>query len=210
MEAMAANHASPGGRIKVRTTLSVNGRTYHVEVEPRWLLSDVLRHQLGLTGTHVGCEQGVCGSCTVLVDGQPQRSCLMFAVQAEGHEITTIEGLTPEDGLSPLQAAFERHHALQCGFCTPGMIVSAEALLRVNPDPDEATIREALSGNVCRCTGYQFIVDAVQDAARQLQRGATEQGDRQPTCPLHTDIAAADSAREDWRDRQDTVQEGQR
>ncbi|MCL6516857.1 2Fe-2S iron-sulfur cluster-binding protein [Alicyclobacillus sp.] len=152
---------------KVRIRLRVNGAEHEVDVEPRWLLSDVLRHQLGLTGTHVGCEQGVCGACTVLVDGRPERSCLMFAVQAEGHEVTTVEGLTPAEGLSPLQAAFQAHHALQCGFCTPGMLVTAEALLRENPNPTEEQVREALSGNVCRCTGYQFIVDAVLAAARE-------------------------------------------
>ncbi|WP_083520747.1 (2Fe-2S)-binding protein [Alicyclobacillus kakegawensis] len=167
----SVSESAVAGRPKTSVTLVVNGQRHTLEVEPRWLLSDVLRHQLGLTGTHVGCEQGVCGSCTVLVDGQPQRSCLMFAVQAEGHEITTVEGLTPEQGLSPLQAAFERHHALQCGFCTPGMIVTAEALLRENPNPDEETIREVLSGNLCRCTGYQSIVAAVQDAARVLREG---------------------------------------
>jgi len=149
----------------VRTTLRVNGQDYQVDVEPRWLLSDVLRHQLGLTGTHVGCEQGVCGACTVLVNGAVQRSCLMFAVQAQGMEITTIEGVTPENGLSPLQEEFQNNHALQCGFCTPGFVLSAEALLKHNPQPDEATIREALSGNICRCTGYQAIVDAVLKAS---------------------------------------------
>lgn len=145
--------------------LRVNGQDYQVDVEPRWLLSDVLRHQLGLTGTHVGCEQGVCGACTVLVNGDVQRSCLMFAVQAEGMEITTIEGVTPESGLSPLQEEFQKNHALQCGFCTPGFVLSAEALLKSNPQPDEATIREALSGNICRCTGYQTIVDAILKAS---------------------------------------------
>ncbi|MDQ0190224.1 (2Fe-2S)-binding protein [Alicyclobacillus cycloheptanicus] len=152
-------------------TLRVNGQTYPVEVEARWLLSDVLRHQLGLTGTHVGCEQGVCGACTVLVDGQPQRSCLMFAVQAEGSEITTIEGASPEEGLSAVQSAFQNHHALQCGFCTPAMILTTEALLARNPDPTEEEIREALSGNICRCTGYQFIVEAVQEAAERRRQG---------------------------------------
>ncbi|MCL6593368.1 MAG: (2Fe-2S)-binding protein [Alicyclobacillus sp.] len=150
-----------------RVVLQVNGQRHELDVEPRWLLADVLRHQLGLTATHVGCEQGVCGACTVLVDGKPERSCLMLAVMAEGHEITTVEGLTPAAGLSPLQEAFQQHHALQCGFCTPGILVTMEALLRQNPDPDEAAVREALSGNVCRCTGYQFIVDAVLAAAKE-------------------------------------------
>ncbi|MCL6452783.1 MAG: (2Fe-2S)-binding protein [Alicyclobacillus sp.] len=154
----------------VQITLQVNGEAHTVEVEPRMLLADVIRHKLGLTGTHVGCEQGVCGACTVLVDGEPQRSCLMFAVQAQGHDITTIEGVTPESGLSPLQAAFQKHHGLQCGFCTPAMILTSEALLRKHPNPDEAQVREALSGNLCRCTGYQFIVDSVLDAAAQASK----------------------------------------
>lgn len=149
----------------VHIALKVNGQEYQMDVEPRWLLSDVLRHELGLTGTHVGCEQGVCGACTVLVNGQPQRSCLLFAVSAEGAEIITIEGVTPETGLSPLQAAFQKHHALQCGYCTPGFVLTAEALLQEQPHPDEAAVREALSGNICRCTGYQAIVDAVLEVS---------------------------------------------
>lgn len=148
-----------------RIYLNINGEQRMVDVEPRWLLSDVLRHELGLTGTHVGCEQGVCGACTVLIDGAPQRSCLLFAVQAQGSKITTIEAATPAEGLSPLQAAFEKHHALQCGFCTPAMLLTAEALLKMNPNPTEEEVRVALSGNICRCTGYQFIVDAVMEAA---------------------------------------------
>ena len=149
----------------VHIALKVNGQEYQMDVEPRWLLSDVLRHELGLIGTHVGCEQGVCGACTVLVNGQPQRSCLLFAVSAEGAEIITIEGVTPETGLSPLQAAFQKHHALQCGYCTPGFVLTAEALLQEQPHPDEAAVREALSGNICRCTGYQAIVDAVLEVS---------------------------------------------
>lgn len=152
---------------RVNIALTVNGVVRHVSVEPRWLLSDVLRHELGLTGTHVGCEQGVCGSCTVLLDGEPTRSCLMFAVQAEGAAVVTIEGVTPETGLSPLQQQFSKHHSLQCGFCTPGMVLTAEALLRQNPNPNEETIREAMSGNICRCTGYQSIVDAVLACANE-------------------------------------------
>ena len=152
---------------RVEVALSVNGHPYRVEVSPRWSLADVLRHQVGLTGTHVGCEQGVCGACTVLLDGQPVRSCLMFVVQGEGHEITTVEGATPPQGLSPLQQSFQAHHAVQCGFCTAGMVLTAEALLRDDPQADEAKIREALSGNLCRCTGYQFIVDAVIEARDQ-------------------------------------------
>ena len=142
--------------------LTVNGRRRHVAVEPRRLLSDCLREDLGLTGTNLGCEQGVCGSCTVLVDGESVRSCLMFAVQADGSEVTTVEGLADGDELHPLQAAFWEHHGLQCGFCTPGMLMTAHELLERNPQPDEQEIRAALSGNLCRCTGYQHIVDAIQ------------------------------------------------
>jgi len=159
---------------KVNITLKVNGVNRSVSVEPRWLLSDVLRHELGLTGTHVGCEQGVCGSCTVLVDGQPTRSCLLFAVQAQGLDVITIEGVTPSQGLTPLQQAFSKHHALQCGFCTPGMVLTAEALLKQNPHPDEAAVREALSGNICRCTGYQSIVEAVLETAETMGKSKEE------------------------------------
>jgi aerobic-type carbon monoxide dehydrogenase small subunit (CoxS/CutS family) len=153
--------------------LIVNGRSYSGEAEPRTLLSDFLRHELGLTGTHVGCEHGVCGACTVLLDGEPVRSCLMLAVQAEGRSLATVEGLAGPDGeLSPLQAAFCEHHALQCGFCTSGMLINAEALLRCAAAAgvalDEAAIREGLAGNLCRCTGYAGIVAAVaQEAARR-------------------------------------------
>ena len=145
--------------------LTVNGRKRVAAVEPRRLLSDCLREDLGLTGTNLGCEQGVCGSCTVLVDGESVRSCLMFAVQADGSEVQTVEGLADGAELSPLQAAFWQHHGLQCGFCTPGMLITASELLERNPQPDEAEIRDALSGNLCRCTGYQHIVDAIQDVA---------------------------------------------
>jgi carbon-monoxide dehydrogenase small subunit len=144
--------------------LTVNGKTYSGEAEPRTLLSDFLRHELGLTGTHVGCEHGVCGACTVLLDGEPVRSCLMLAVQADGRSLATVEGLADPDGeLSPLQAAFREHHALQCGFCTPGMLMSAEALLRGAGGAalSETAIREGLAGNLCRCTGYAGIVAAV-------------------------------------------------
>ncbi|MHB1610212.1 MAG: (2Fe-2S)-binding protein [Sulfobacillus sp.] len=151
---------------KMPVNLTINGETFNVEVEPRWLLSDVIRHQVGLIGTHVGCEQGVCGACTVLIDGKPERSCLIFAVQAQGHQITTVEGLTQnKPDLTPLQQAFQNHHALQCGYCTPGMLLTATALLETEPHPNEHRIREALSGNVCRCTGYQFIVDAILEVA---------------------------------------------
>jgi aerobic-type carbon monoxide dehydrogenase small subunit (CoxS/CutS family) len=142
----------------------VNGRAAAVEVEPRRSLADCLRHDVGLTGTHIGCEHGVCGACTVIVDGAAVRSCLMLAVQAEGAEITTVEGLGGDPELTPLQAAFRKHHALQCGYCTPGMLMTAHALLRAEPDADEARIREVLSGNLCRCTGYLPIIAAVLDA----------------------------------------------
>ena len=145
--------------------VAVNGVRHQRAVEPRLLLSDFLRHELGLTGTHVGCEHGVCGACTVLLDGDAVRSCLMFAVQADGHEVTTVEGLAPAGGegpLHPLQAAFRETHALQCGFCTPGFLMTLIPFLRDHPSPDEREIREALSGNLCRCTGYQNIVAAVR------------------------------------------------
>jgi aerobic carbon-monoxide dehydrogenase small subunit len=145
--------------------LTVNGRKRHVAVEPRRLLSDCLREDLGLTGTNLGCEQGVCGSCTVVVDGETVRSCLMFALQADGLEVLTVEGLADGEAMHPLQAAFWENHSLQCGFCTPGMLMTARELLERNPQPDEQEIRAALSGNLCRCTGYQHIVDAIQSAA---------------------------------------------
>jgi carbon-monoxide dehydrogenase small subunit len=149
-------------------TVTVNGRRYERQVESRLLLSDFLRHELDLTGTHVGCEHGVCGACTILFDGQPIRSCLTFVVQAHGHTITTVEGLArgPDD-LHPLQQAFWEAHGLQCGFCTPGILMTLVPFLEENPDPTETEIREALSGNLCRCTGYQHIVDAVILAAQK-------------------------------------------
>ena len=143
---------------------TVNGKSVEVDVEPRTSLADCLRYALRLTGTHVGCEHGVCGACTVIVDGAAVRSCLMLAVQVEGSSIVTIEGLSQEDGLTPLQAAFRMHHALHCGFCTPGMLTTAHALLSEEPDADEARIRSVLSGNLCRCTGYIPIVEAVLEA----------------------------------------------
>ena len=145
--------------------LTVNHVNYECSVEPRMLLSDFLRHELELTGTHVGCEHGVCGACSVLFDGQPVRSCLMFAVQANGHEILTIEGLGTIDNLHPLQESFKEAHGVQCGFCTPGFIMTLIPFLEKNPHPDEKEIRHAISGNICRCTGYQHIVDAVKLAA---------------------------------------------
>ncbi|MGD9098967.1 MAG: (2Fe-2S)-binding protein [Anaerolineae bacterium] len=143
-------------------TVTVNDTQYERAIEPRTLLSDFLRHELGLTGTHVGCEHGVCGACTVLFDGQPVRSCLMFAVQAHGHKILTVEGLGTLENLHPLQEAFREAHALQCGFCTPGFLLTLLPFLEQNPDPTEKEIREAISGTLCRCTGYQHIVDAVK------------------------------------------------
>ena len=157
---------------KQPTRMTVNGKAHVRIVESRLTLGDFLRHELGLTGTHLGCEHGVCGACTVLVDGRSTRSCLMFAVQANGCEVITVEGLTPGGGLSVLQQAFVDNHGLQCGFCTPGMLVTLTELLRENPEPSEADVREALTGNLCRCTGYAGIVKAALDAAQRL-RGAT-------------------------------------
>lgn len=150
-------------------SLRVNGKRWSGDAEPRKLLCDFLRQDLGLTGTHVGCEHGVCGACTVLLDGEPVRSCLMFAVQTEGAELETIEGLAVgRDDLDPIQHAFWERHGLQCGFCTPGMILAAKALLAKNRAPDDEEIREALAGNICRCTGYVFIVEAVRAAAAMI------------------------------------------
>ena len=152
--------------------LSVNGKAHERSAEARITLADFLRHQLGLTGTHVGCEHGVCGACTVLIDGRTARACLMFAVQAQGREITTVEGLAGAGGkLNVLQQAFHEHHGLQCGFCTPGMLMTLTELLRDTPDPSEVQVRDALSGNLCRCTGYGGIVAAALAAARSV-RGA--------------------------------------
>ena len=153
----------------LNVTVTVNGTQYERTVEPRLLLSDFLRGELGLTGTHVGCEHGVCGACTILFDGVPARSCLMFAVQANGHEILTVEGLGTMDDLHPLQEAFQEAHAVQCGFCTPGFLMTLVPFLKENPNPTEEEIREAMSGNLCRCTGYQHIVDAVQLAAEKMR-----------------------------------------
>jgi carbon-monoxide dehydrogenase small subunit len=147
--------------------LRVNGVIHAVTVEPRRTLADVLREDLALTGTHVGCEHGVCGACTVLWDGEPVRACLLFAIQLDGASLTTVEGLADGDQLHPIQEAFWAAHGLQCGFCTPGILLTAKALLDENPQPDEQEIREALGGNLCRCTGYHFIVDAIAAAARR-------------------------------------------
>ena len=146
--------------------LTVNGTPHEVAVEPRRTLADVLRHDLGYTGTHVGCEHGICGACTVLVDGEACRSCLVFGVQADDAAVETVEGLAEDGELNPLQEAFTAHHALQCGFCTPGFLMLATALLRENPSPTDEEIREAMASNLCRCTGYSSILAAVRAAAR--------------------------------------------
>ena len=157
-----------------RISVTINGDTYEREVETRLLLSDFIRHECELTGTHVGCEHGVCGACTILLDGMTARSCLMLAVQADGHELLTIEGIAPnEEELHPLQQAFMDNHGLQCGYCTPGMLTTLLEFLRDNPNPTEKEVRVAISGNLCRCTGYQGIVDAALDAAGRL-RGEAE------------------------------------
>jgi carbon-monoxide dehydrogenase small subunit len=154
--------------------LTVNGEEVRGQAEPRLLLVDFLRHELGLTGTHVGCEQGICGACTVALDGAVVRSCILFAVQAEGARITTIESFARGAELHPIQVAFREKHGLQCGFCTPGLILTTQALLDDNPNPSEREIREYLSGNICRCTGYVNIVEAVHEAARSLRGEAPE------------------------------------
>lgn len=148
-----------------KITLTVNGQSFTREVEPRYLLADFLRHQLRLTGTHVGCAHGACGACTIVIDGRPARSCLMFAVQADGADIRTMESLAEGEHLSRLQREFRNHHALQCGFCTPGMLISATALLAENPDPTVEQIQDYMAGNLCRCTGYSAIVRAIKAAA---------------------------------------------
>jgi aerobic-type carbon monoxide dehydrogenase small subunit (CoxS/CutS family) len=153
----------------VRIRVEINGRSYEGEVEPRTLLSDFIRHGAGLTGTKVGCEQGVCGACTVQLDGEPVRSCLMLAVQANGRTLRTVEGLSSNGELHPLQRAFHDAHALQCGFCTPGFLMSIEAFLRQHPHPGAEEVREALAGNLCRCTGYLGIIEAVRLAAHELE-----------------------------------------
>jgi carbon-monoxide dehydrogenase small subunit len=153
----------------ISITVTVNGTQYERTIEPRLLLSDFLRHDLGLTGTHVGCEHGVCGACTVLLNDDPVRSCLLFAVQANNHRVTTVEALGTPDALHPIQEAFREKHGLQCGYCTPGILMSLVPFLQENPDPTEQEIREAISGNLCRCTGYQHIVDAVKLAAERMR-----------------------------------------
>lgn len=159
-----------------RIQLQLNGQTRSGYAQPRTLLLDFLRHELGATGTHAGCEHGVCGACTVRIDGVAARACLTLAVQADGHRVDTVEGMTEDDKLSDLQAAFRRHHALQCGFCTPGILVSCSHFLEVEPQPTESAVREMLSGHYCRCTGYTGIVQAVLEVAEQ-RRGAAAQGE---------------------------------
>jgi carbon-monoxide dehydrogenase small subunit len=158
--------------MKRAISVNVNGVQYRHEVEPRLLLVHYLRDVLGLTGTHIGCETSICGACTVLLDGQAVKSCTMFAVQADGSSITTIEGLARDGALHPVQEGFWEHHGLQCGYCTPGMIIAAAQLLERNPNPTEEEIRHGLEGNLCRCTGYQHIVEAVQYAARKMKAQA--------------------------------------
>lgn len=156
----------------MRISVTINGAVHEGEVEPRTLLSDFIRHQAGLTGTKVGCEQGACGACTVQLDGEPVRSCLMLAIQADGRSLRTVEGLSePGEALHPLQRTFQQAHALQCGFCTAGILMSVEPFLREHPHPTEAEIREALAGNLCRCTGYRGIIEAVRMAAAELSTG---------------------------------------
>jgi aerobic carbon-monoxide dehydrogenase small subunit len=170
----------------VRVSLDVNGTTYEREVEPRLLLVHFLRDELGLTGTHVGCDTSNCGACTVHLDGAAVKSCTVLAVQADGAKVTTIEGLGSSDDLHPLQEAFWEHHGLQCGYCTPGMIMAAADLLERNPDPSEQEVREALAGNLCRCTGYHNIVVAVLAAAKATARGeaAPPPPPGEPTVPI--------------------------
>jgi carbon-monoxide dehydrogenase small subunit len=155
----------------MRITLEVNGQPQEIDVPPRLTLADCLRHRLGLTGTHLGCEHGVCGACTVIVDGDAVRSCLMLAVQADGAKVVTVEGLSDDRALTPLQTAFRKHNALQCGFCTPGMITTLHALLTDEPNADEERIRDVLSGNLCRCTGYIPIIEAALEARAAYQKG---------------------------------------
>ena len=155
----------------VPVTVTVNGKIYEREVEPRLLLVEFIREALGLTGTHIGCDTSFCGACTIIVDGDAVKSCTLFAVQADGSEILTVEGLQQDDELHPLQQAFSQNHGLQCGFCTPGMLMSSLALLADNPDPDIKDIRKQLGGNVCRCTGYQNIIKSVLDAAKNVREG---------------------------------------
>ena len=163
---------------KIPVSLTINGHKFAVEVEARRILADVIREECGLTGTHLGCEHGVCGACTVIVNGEPIRSCLMLAVQADGAEVETVEGLAASEILHPLQRAFVEHHALQCGFCTPGFLMLAAAVLRQNPDISDADLMDALSSNLCRCTGYQNLKAAVRSAAAEIR--AANAGEKEP------------------------------
>jgi aerobic carbon-monoxide dehydrogenase small subunit len=167
-----ADRAADGLPDVRRISVIVNGKAYARDVETRMTLVDFLRYDLELTGTHAGCEHGVCGACTVLLDGQSVRSCLMLAVQCNGREVTTVEGLAEGERLNPLQQAFQDNHGLQCGFCTPGMLMTLSEFLRDHPDPSESEVRKVLSGNLCRCTGYQAIVAAALDAARRIREEA--------------------------------------
>ena len=175
----------------ISITINVNGRAYRREVEPRLLLSDFLRHELGLTGTHVGCEHGVCGACTVLLDGEAVRSCLLFAVQCDGHALTTVEGLAESPKrLHPIQRGFWEAHGLQCGFCTPGILMTLVPFLAQNPLPEETAIRQAISGNLCRCTGYQHIVTAVKLAAEYLaEANGNSEASQAASAAVHTPAA---------------------
>ena len=164
-------------------TVTVNGTRFERTVEPRLLLSDFLRHELGLTGTHVGCEHGSCGVCTILLDGEAVRSCILFAVQTNGREVTTVEGLGTPEQLHPLQEAFREKHALQCGYCTPGFLMTLIPFLAENPQPTEAQVRDAISGNICRCTGYQNIVEAVILAGAQASSPAFPRAEEQARTP---------------------------
>lgn len=155
----------------IPVSVTVNGQVYERQVESRLLLSDFLRHELGLLGTHVGCEHGICGACTILFDNEPVRSCLIFTVQASGHEIRTVESLGTPDHLHPLQEAFNEKHGLQCGFCTPGVLMTVLPFLEENPHPTEDEIREAIDGNICRCTGYEKIIESVQAASEKMSSG---------------------------------------
>jgi aerobic-type carbon monoxide dehydrogenase small subunit (CoxS/CutS family) len=159
---------------KLAVRMTVNGKEYAREVEPRYLLADFLRHELHLTGTHIGCEHGVCGACTVLINGKTARSCLQFAVALDGAEITTVEGIAGDGPLHPVQEAFHQSHALQCGYCTPGFLLTTIEFLQRNPNPSRSEIRAALTNNLCRCTGYLNIIDAVEDAAHRMHSAAAD------------------------------------
>jgi carbon-monoxide dehydrogenase small subunit len=159
----------PDSNNAVFVEVTVNGGSYQREIEPRTLLVEFIREELGLTGTHIGCDTSYCGACTVLMDGRPVKSCTLLAVQADGSEISTVEGMETDAGLHPLQTAFSEHHGLQCGYCTPGMLMSAKQLLDENPDPSRDEIKKGIAGNVCRCTGYQNIITAVEDAAQKMR-----------------------------------------